>query len=183
MAGVGRMGSHPGLSCQGVSAERPQRLWAVVQVWWFLGTCKGLAECVIPADNFRSWRSVCVLWNSEPFPTCCSWMHTVPQSLLVQWVRAWMPPAPPAFPCLGSVQSKPVEGGREGAAAFTNLILLIGLAGLSIPCVTALPCPAGLVSDQHSSTLQKQTKTPTEMREKIWPLLLANFRVSCWQVF
>lgn len=72
-------------------------------------------------------------------------------------------------------------GGRELQLSPTSV--LIGLAGLSIPCVIILPCTAVLGSDQHSSTRQEQTKTPTEMREKTQPLLLANFCVSCWQVF
>lgn len=72
------------------------------------------------------------------------------------------------------------EEGRELQHSPTSL--LIGLAGLSIPYVIILPCTAALVSDWHSSTLQTQIKTPTEMREKRWTLLLANFCVSCWQV-
>lgn len=74
------------------------------------------------------------------------------------------------------------EEGRE--LQISSASVLIGLAGLSIPCVIILPCTALLVPDQHSSTLQEQTKTPTEIRgKKIQPLLLANFCVSCWQVF
>lgn len=66
------------------------------------------------------------------------------------------------------------EEGRELQHSPTSL--LIGLAGLSISYGIILPCAAALVSDRHSSTLQTQIKTPTEMREEIWTLGLC-----CWQ--
>lgn len=74
--------------------------------------------------------------------------------------------AAPSSPCLSmaSVCAEETWGGRELQLSPTSV--LIGLAGLSIPCVIILPCTAVLVSDQHPSTLQQQTKTPTEMREK-----------------
>lgn len=48
-----------------ISRYQLQSLWALVPVWWLLGTCRGLAKCVIPADSFGSWRPVCVFCGTE----------------------------------------------------------------------------------------------------------------------
>lgn len=181
------MGSHPVLSCQGIAAERPQspwlqRLWVLVHVWRFLGTCKGLAKCLIPADSFRSWRSVCVLWDSKPFPTCCAWMHRVPWSLTVQWVRAWMPQLLLPFHAWSLYRGNlRREEGREGAAAFTSQSAnWAGRAEHPLCDYTALHCSPCL---RPALINTSGTNKNTEMREKIQPLLLANFCVSCWEVF
>lgn len=84
----------------------------------------------------------------------------------------------PNSPCLSmpGLCAEEACGGRKGGSCSIHQRLLIGLAGLSIPYGIILPCAAALVSDRHSSTLQTQIKTPTEMREEIWTLGLC-----CWQ--
>ena len=119
------------------------RLWVLVKVWWLAGTCKGLAKYFLPEDNFRSWRSVYVLWNWKTFPTSCAWMHTVPESSLYNGSRPGCPQLPLPSHTLVSVQRKPAEGGRELQHSLTSvLIVLAGLQPLPHPIrdYTALHC-------------------------------------------
>lgn len=90
-------------------------------------------------------------------------------------------PSSPCFSMPVSVQRKPGEGEREGAAAFTSQAAnWAGRAEHPLCGYTALHCSPCLRAALINTS---GTNKNTEMRGKIQPLLLANSCVSCWQVF